>query len=172
DAGACHVARMLCLGASLGKCHSLRPRAFTARLRLVSISLHRLLHPECGVARAHGMILVCDWRTEKRHDPVAHHLVHRAFVPVDGFHHPLKDWVEYLARLLWITVSEQLHRALEVGEEYGRLFAFAFEGIFGGEDLLGKVLGSVGLRGREFPGRGPLAERRSTFAAELLTRSV
>ena len=37
------------------------------------------------------------------------------------------------------------HRALEVGEEHGDLLALAFEGALGGEDLLGKVLGGVGL---------------------------
>src|SRR5215470_17331309 len=40
------------------------------------------------------------------------------------------------------------------------------------EDLLGQVLGSVGLSGGELAGCGPLAERRSAFAAELLASRV
>ena len=48
-------------------------------------------------------------RAEERHDPVAHDLVHGALVAVHGLHHPLEDWIEDLARLLGIAISEQLH---------------------------------------------------------------
>ena len=91
------------------------------------------------------MILVGQRRAEERHDPVAHDLVHRALVAVDRLHHALEDGVEELARLLGIAVGEQLHRALEVGEEHRDLLALALEGGLGGEDLLGEVLGGVGL---------------------------
>jgi len=64
---------------------------------------------------------------------------------MDRLHHPFKDGIEDLARLLGITVGEQLHRALEVGEKDGHLLALAFERGLGSEDLLGEVLGSVGL---------------------------
>jgi hypothetical protein len=53
------------------------------------------------------MVLVGDWRAEQRHDPVAHHLVQGALVAVDGFHHPLKDGIEELARLLGVPVGQQ-----------------------------------------------------------------
>jgi hypothetical protein len=46
---------------------------------------------------------------------------------VDGLHHPFEDGIEELARLLGIAVSEQLHGALEVGEEHRHLLALAFE---------------------------------------------
>ena len=104
----------------------------------------RLLHAQRGVAGAHGVVLVGERRAEQRHDAVAHHLVDRALVAVDGLHHPLEDRVEELARLLGIAVGEQLHRALEVGEEDGDLLALAFEGAAGGEDLLGEMGGRVG----------------------------
>ena len=90
------------------------------------------------------MIFVGKWRTEERHDPVAHHLVHGALVAVDGLHHPFEYGVENLARLLG-NYGEQLHRALEVGEEDRDLLALPREGGLGSEDLLGKVLGSVRL---------------------------
>ena len=67
-------------------------------------------------------------RAEQRHDAVAHHLVDGALVAMDGLHHPLEDGIEELARLLGIAVGEQLHRALEVGEEDGDLLALALEG--------------------------------------------
>ena len=113
----------------------------------LGVPLHRLLHPERRIARAHRVVLVRQGRAEERHDPVAHDLVHGALVAVDGLHHVLEHGVEELARLLGIAVGEQLHRALEVGEEDGDLLALAFERGLGGEDLLGEVLGGVGVRG-------------------------
>ena len=110
------------------------------------------------------MILVGERRAEERHDPVAHHLVDRALVAVDGLHHALEDGIEELARLLRIAVGEQLHRALEVGEEHGDLLALAFEGSLGGEDLLGEVLRRVGLRRASL---GLRIDRRTTLQAEL-----
>ena len=74
------------------------------------------------------MVLVGERRAEQRHDAVAHHLVDRALVAVDGLHHPLEDGIEELARLLGVAVGQELHRALEVGEEHGDLLALAFEG--------------------------------------------
>jgi hypothetical protein len=101
------------------------------------------------------VILVGQRRTEQGHDPVAHHLVDGALVVMDGLHHPLQHGVEQLARLLGVPVGEQLHRALEIGEEDRHLFALALQRALGGEDLLGEVLGGVGLRGV-----GSLSRRR------------
>ena len=62
---------------------------------------------------------------------------------MDNVHHEREDGIENLARLLGIAIGEQLHRALEIGEEHRDLLALAFEGGLGGEDLLGEVFGSV-----------------------------
>ena len=94
---------------------------------LLGVLLDRVLHPERRVARPHGVVLVGERRAEERHDPVAHDLVDGALVAVDGLHHPLEHGVEELARLLGVAVGEQLHRALEVGEEHGDLLALALE---------------------------------------------
>jgi hypothetical protein len=104
------------------------------------------LHPQCCIARPHGVILVGQRRPEQRHDPVAHHLVDGALVAVDGLHHAFEHRVEELPRLLGIAVGQQLHRALQVGKQHGDLFALAFEGRLGCEDALGEMLGGVGLR--------------------------
>ena len=130
-------------------------RAAVRAPHLLGVALHGLLHPERRVARAHGVVLVGERRAEERHDPVAHHLVDGALVAVDGLHHPLEDGIEELARLLGIAVGEQLHRALEVGEEHGDLLALALERRLGGEDLLGEVLGGVRLRCRRTDPRPP-----------------
>ncbi len=101
------------------------------------------LHVQGGVARPHGVIFVRERRAKQRHNPVAHHLVDGALVPVDGLHHPLKDRIEELARFLGVAIGHELHRALQIGEQHGDLLALAFEGGLGGEDLLGEVLGGV-----------------------------
>ena len=120
---------------------------------ILRVSPHRVLHAERRVAGPHGMILVGHRRAEERHDPVAHDLVDRALVAVDGLHHPLEDGIEELPGLLGVAVGEQLHRALQVGEEHRDLLALAFEGGLRGEDLLGEVLGGVASQVR--PNRGP-----------------
>ena len=91
------------------------------------------------------MVLVGEGSTEERHDPVAHDLVHGALVAVDGLHHAFEHRVEELARLLGIAVGEQLHGALQIGEEDGDLLALALERGAGAEDLLGEVARRVGL---------------------------
>jgi hypothetical protein len=73
------------------------------------------------------VVLVGERGAEERHDPVAHHLVHRALVVMDGLHHQREDGIENLARLFGIAVAEQLHRALDVGEEDGDLLSLTFE---------------------------------------------
>jgi hypothetical protein len=93
---------------------------------LVSVLLHALLHPERRIARAHRVVLMGERRAEERHDPVAHHLVDRALVVVDGLHHPLQHRIENFACLLRVPVGEQLHRALQVGEEDRDLLPLAF----------------------------------------------
>jgi hypothetical protein len=92
------------------------------------------------------VILVSERRSEERHDPIAHHLVHGALVPMHGVHHSLEHGIQDPAGLLGIAVGEQLHRALQIGEEDGDLLPLALEGTLGGEDLLGEVLGRIGLR--------------------------
>ena len=135
--------------------------------QLVRVAPHGVLHPERGVARAHGVILVGERGAEERHDPVTHHLIHGALVVMNGVHHALENRIENFARLFGIAVAEQLHRALDVGEEHGHLLPLAFQCRPRGEDLLGEVLRSVGLRrGEARLSGGPVAHRRTAFVAE------
>ena len=94
---------------------------------VLGVAPHGVLHAERAEAGADGVVFVGDRRTEERHDPVAHDLVDGALVAVDGLHHQLEDRIENPAGLLRIAVGEQLHRALEVGEEHRDLLALAFE---------------------------------------------
>src|SRR5207247_1859937 len=61
-----------------------------ASVQLLRVLLHPLLHPEGGVARADGVILVGDRRAEEGHDAVAHDLVHGALVVMAGLDHALE----------------------------------------------------------------------------------
>jgi L-fucose mutarotase len=136
------------------------------RLRVAG---HGLMHLECRVAGAHGVILVRERRPEQGHDPVAHHLVDRALVAVDRLHHPLEHRIEEFSRLLRIPVGQELHRALQVREEHRDVLPLTLHGAAGAEDLLDEVLRRVRLR----RGDGCLLreERGPAGAAELLARS-
>ena len=129
---------------------------------LLRVVPHGILHAQGRVARPHRVILVSQRGPEERHDPVAHHLVHRALVAVDRLHHALEHGVEQLARLLGIAVSEKLHRALEIREEDGHLLALALQCGLGGEDLLGEVLRRIRVRSGELRGRGQSGAARRT----------
>jgi hypothetical protein len=113
--------------------------------QLFRIAPHGVLHPEGGIARAHRVVLVGEGRAEEGHDPVAHHLVDGALVAMDRLHHPLEDGIEQRPRLFGVAISEQLHGALEVGEQDRDLLALAFEGGLRREDLLGEMPRGVGL---------------------------
>jgi hypothetical protein len=89
------------------------------------------------------VVLVREGRAEEGHDPVAHDLVDGALVVMHGLHHSLEDGVQELPGIFGIAVGEQLHRALQVREQDGDLFALAFERGLRGQDLLGQVLGGV-----------------------------
>src|SRR5262249_48927373 len=132
--------------------------------------LDRVLHPESGIAGADGMVLVGERSAEERHDAVAHHLIDRALKPVNGLHHVFKNRIEDLPGVLWIAVGEQLHRTLEIGKENCHLLALAFESALRDENLLDKVLRSVGLRGSEASlSSGGRADRLPALQTELCT---
>ncbi len=140
--------------------HPLRP------LNLVGIPGDSFLHPQRRITCAHRVVLLGERGAEESHDAIAHDLVDGALVAVDGLHHPLEDGIENLAGLLRIAVGEQLHGALEIGEEDSDLLAFALHGCLRGEDLLGDVLRCVCLR-RVKTRALRRARRLAALAAEL-----
>ena len=52
------------------------------------------------------MVIMGKRRAEQRHDAVAHHLIHGAFVAVHGLHHPFEDRIKEALRLLGITIGD------------------------------------------------------------------
>jgi hypothetical protein len=147
--------------------HGLRPP------ERFGVAGHGLLHLERRVTGAHGVVLVGDRRAEQGHDPVTHHLVDGALVTVDGFHHPLEHWIEELPGLLGVSVGEELHGALEVGEEDSDLLALALEGGLRGENPFGQVFRRINLwRGEPRLGVIANGERRCALPAELVARRI
>src|SRR5262249_26950391 len=88
------------------------------------------------------------------------------FEAVHGCHQALEDWVEELPRFLGITVGQQFHGSLQVGEQHSDLLAFAFQGIPGSENLFSQVLRRMGLRGSKGdPGFRGWCRRNQALAA-------
>ena len=106
---------------------------------LRAVTTHGLLHGQGGVAGPHGVNLMRQRRPKQCHDAVAHDLVHRALIAMHGGHEALQYRIEELPRFLGITVGQQLHRALQVGEQHCDLLALAFHGAAGMQDLLSQI---------------------------------
>ena len=115
------------------------------------------------------MVLMRQRRPEQGHNAVAHDLVHRALEVMHRLHQALEHRIEELAGLFRVAVGEQFHRALQVGKQHRHLFALAFQGAFGGQNLLGQIARRVGLR-RAFlrlQDAGHHGQGRATAAAEF-----
>src|SRR5262249_2174545 len=89
---------------------------------------------------------------------------------MDGLDHPLQHGIEDLARLFRIAMREQLHRALNVGEEDRGLLALALDAGARGADASREMAGRVGGGCREAPGSA--RERRAAIVAEATPRGV
>jgi hypothetical protein len=94
---------------------------------LLAVATDGFLHGQRRIAGPYGMIFMRDWRPKQGHNPIAHDLIHGAFVAVHGRHHALQHRAEELARLLGVAVSQEFHGALEVGKQDRDLLALAFQ---------------------------------------------
>jgi hypothetical protein len=86
---------------------------------------------------------------EERHDAIAQDLVHRAFVAVDRVHHALQRGIQEALGGFGVEVADELRRALKIGKQHGHLFALAFQGAAGRQNLLREIgwgIGQWGLR--------------------------
>ena len=84
------------------------------------------------------------------HDAITHHLVHRAFVLVDGRHHAVEHRIEQVPCLLGVTVGQEFHGPFQVGKQYGHLFPLPFQRTAGGENFfrqIGRGIGEGSRRG-------------------------
>jgi hypothetical protein len=127
---------------------------------LVGVAADGVLDAQRGVAGAHGVVLVGELGSEQRHDAVAHDLVHRALVAVDGVHHELEHGIEDLSRGLGVAIGDELHRTLHVCEEHRDLLALAFQCGLRRQDPLGEVAGDLRRGRRRQRGAALLAELR------------
>jgi hypothetical protein len=121
-----------------------------AALHLGGVLLHCGLHSQGRIAGSHRMVLMRQGCAKQRHDAVPHDLVHRAFIPMYGLHHPFQHRIEELAGLLRVTVRQQFHVAFEVGKEHGHELALAFQGRARGGDFLCEIGWGIGQWGPRF----------------------
>ena len=136
-------------------------------LELGAIAGHGRADTEGRVHRSLRVILVGDGRAEQRHDPVAEELVHGALVPVHLGQHQLEGAGHEGVDLLGIEARGDRGEAGDVHEEHRDLLALALQRGPGGEDVLGKVLGGVRLRGRRTTrGRRVSGDRLAALEAE------
>ena len=154
---------------------------------------HRLqvtLDGQGGAERAVRVVLVGDGGAEERHDAVAQELVDGALEAVDRAQDDLEDPVHDAVDLLGVQALGHRREAGDVREHHADLLALALHGRAAAEDLLGQVLGRVGLRGGEPLGRGrrllgggrgrrrgrggprSAPQRGAALTAELLPRRV
>ena len=80
------------------------------------MSRYAFLHHEGRIRGPDSVIFVCHWRTEQRHDSVAHKMTDGPLVPVHGVDHQFEYGVEQPACIFRIATEQQLQRALDVGE--------------------------------------------------------
>ena len=132
---------------------------------LLGIAPHRRLHGQASVTGPHGVIFVRHGRPEQGHDAIAQHLVHRPFKAVHGVHHALQRRIEECLGRFRIKVTNQFGRPFEVGKQHGDLFALAFQGTSGGEDLLDQIGWGVRQRRRRCGWRRRGGGRRGRYGS-------
>src|SRR5262249_34612880 len=137
----------------------------------IGIPAELFLEVERRIAGAPRMVLVCNRRTEERHDAVAGEMGDGALEAMDSLGEqrgePLHDAVEHLG----VEVLGELHRPLHVGEEHRDLLARALERRLRLGDLQGEVLRSRGA-GTASRRSDLLREALATAVAELLAGGV
>jgi hypothetical protein len=88
------------------------------------------LHPEHHQGRIAG--------SERGHDRVPPHLLHRPLIAMDLLHHPLLDGLEVRSCVLRIPLSEHVE-PFQIRIEHRDLFALAAQGTPRGHDLIDQV---------------------------------
>ena len=128
---------------------------------LSAIAAYGLLHGQGSVTGPHGVVLMGHGSPKQGHNAIAHDLVDCPLIAMHGRHQAFEDRIEELAGLFWVTISEEFHRALEIGKQHGHLFALPFQGTAGHENLLGEIGGRVGARRRRCCPCGRYGNQRS-----------
>ena len=120
--------------------HALRPA------HLVGVGPDGALQGQRRIAGAQGVVLVGNGGAKQGHNAIAEHLIDGALKAVHGLHHQADGGVQELLGRFRIQALDEPGRVLDVGKEDGDLFAFAFQGGAGGEDLVGEMGRRVGQR--------------------------
>ena len=100
---------------------------------LVAEVAQRRLHRQRRPDRSIGVVLVCDRRTEQRHDGVPEHLVDNAAVGLDIGHQQCEGGVDETLHLLRVTSFGERREPDDVGEQHGHDAALVVDERFGHE---------------------------------------
>jgi hypothetical protein len=117
---------------------------------LLGIRLHGSLHRQGGVTGSQSVVFMGQRRSKQCHNPVPQDLIHRAFKAMHRLHHDVNGGIEELLGRFRVEVLDQLGGVFDVGKQNGDLLTLTFQGVAGGEDFFGEMLGRVGegWRGR------------------------
>ncbi|SOY46063.1 hypothetical protein CBM2589_B130014 [Cupriavidus taiwanensis] len=137
------------------------------------MTVYRILHPERGVERPQGVVLMRDGRTEQRQDAIAKRFCDVSLIVVNRLHHHGHDGVDQSARILGIQVLDQGRRASDIREQSGNGLAFArrlppgFHRRLFGQDALGQMCRRIEHRCRpKVLTGGNVGQQHAAIAAE------
>jgi hypothetical protein len=89
------------------------------------------------------VILVGNRGAKERHNAVALHLVHGAFIAVYCIYHGLQGGIQELLSDFRIKTADEIQRVFDMRKEYRDVLALAFQGRARHADLLGQGPGSI-----------------------------
>ena len=125
------------------------------------------LDTERRAQRTLGVVFVRDRRPKERHHAVTEELVDCALVTVNRIQDDLEGAVHDPVDVLGIELLGHRRKSRHVREHHGDDLPLALDRPLRGEDLLGKVLGGVRLRGRRTTrGRRVSGDRLAALEAE------
>jgi hypothetical protein len=96
-------------------------------LKLATVVAKIVLHPDCSVEGALGMILVSNRGAEQGEDTIARRLHNVAAVVPHGSNHEPERGVDNFSRFFRVEVLHQFHRSLDVSEERSHRLAFTID---------------------------------------------
>jgi hypothetical protein len=110
---------------------------------LLGIGAERRLHGERRVTGPYGVVLVGNRGAKERHNAVAQHLVHGAFVAVHCVHHGVQGGIQKLLGGFGVEVADERQRVFEIRKQHRDVLTLAFQSGAGRADLLRKGYGGI-----------------------------
>ena len=101
----------------------------TAAGKLAAVKLSESpVERERGLARAEGVVLLGQRRTEERHQAITGEVNHNTTMLADRLGHQARHTIKKSTGILRIRIGNQFRRIAEVGKEYGEVLPLAASG--------------------------------------------